>query len=200
MVLSLVKCEDIECHEEVLCKWLLEWTSKNVKNSKDEKSIAKKMSIFIPFIHFGAMSPAYFTWKVIPFCTKHELIPKDILSIIQSFVILKGKLIYSKKEKKSQLLQESKLLESKVPFACHRRKLSTDTKRAFSHTRFSFPGKESIKSRTFDENEKKFLENYYASYAEKNGNGPLKGIEKRVWEEYIDFSIRDDALFCGIKV
>ncbi len=69
MVLFLVKYEDMHCNEKDLWNWLLNWSKTKVENPRDEKSIAKIMSNFIPFIHLGAMSPHFIEISIIPFLT-----------------------------------------------------------------------------------------------------------------------------------
>ncbi len=154
------------------------------------------MSIFIPFIHFGAMGPSFIKKEVIPFCKKHELIPDEILSNIRKCARLRERM-YLRSFRNVKEIEEFKLLESKLPFSCHARKLSEDTRRAQRDTSSKFwfrrPRKRIVDSSKFDKEEKPFLENYYANFLEKNGIGPLEGIEERVWEEYIDFSLRDAA-------
>ncbi len=82
-MLFLVQCEDTPFPEDRLWEWLFNWSKANVKDpKKDEKMIAKKMSKFIPFIHFGAMGSHFFNIRIIPFCEKHKLISKEVLSSI----------------------------------------------------------------------------------------------------------------------
>ncbi len=97
-------------------------------------------------------------------------------------------------EKKiGELSERIELLESKIPFPCDRRDISEDTLRALSHTRYSFLSFGSLETIKYNEKETIFLENYYSKFLEKNGIGALEGIEKRVWEEYVEFCIRDAA-------